>query len=86
MFEKKHLHNSVNEDENKIKRISDKKIIRKLIKYGLPIILVAIMQNAGNLVDTLLVQSRLKAAGFSQTEASVKFALLNYYNTLLYHQ
>ena len=84
MFEKKHLHNSVNEDENKIKRISDKKIIRKLIKYGLPIILVAIMQNAGILGDTLLVQSRLKAAGFSQTEASVKFALLNYYNTLLY--
>lgn len=82
MYEKNNFSNVVNENEGRI--ISDKKIIKRLLKYGIPIILVAAMQNAGNVVDTILVKGRLLSAGFTETESNMKFALIGFYNTLLY--
>ena len=37
------------------KNISKKKILRKLLFYGVPIIMVAGLQNAGGLVDTIKI-------------------------------
>ena len=74
MYEKNNFSNVVNENEGRI--ISDKKIIKRLLKYGIPIILVAAMQNAGNVVDTILVKGRLLSAGFTETESNMKFALI----------
>lgn len=66
-------------------RVSERKIIKKLVAYGLPITLVGGMQNAGGLVDTINVQQRLKfAAGFSEGAATELFGILTSYNTLLY--
>ena len=65
------------------KNISKKKILRKLLFYGVPIIMVAGLQNAGGLVDTINVKSRLLAAGFSKEESTRLFGVLVFYNTLL---
>ena len=72
------------EIENKSeKNISNKKILKKLLFYGVPIIMVAGLQNAGSLVDTINVKARLLAAGFSNIESTRLYGVLVYYNTLL---
>ena len=60
------------------KNISKKKILRKLLFYGVPIIMVAGLQNAGGLVDTINVKSRLLAAGFSKEESTRLFGVLGF--------
>lgn len=85
-----YIHSKRNYDENAYesntveKRLSNKRIAKKLIAYGLPITLVAILQNASSLVDTFIVKSRLLDAGFTEVAADGLFANLGYYNTLLY--
>ncbi|MBU3132973.1 polysaccharide biosynthesis protein [Clostridium gasigenes] len=64
------------------KKVSDKKIIRKLIKYGLPITLVAAIQNAAGMVDMFTVTNRLEFAGFTAT--SDMYGTLGQYKTLIY--
>ncbi len=66
------------------KRLSDKKIIKKLLMYGIPIVLVASLQNAGGIIDTIIVKNRLVSSGFTETEATTMFGVLGYYNTLIY--
>lgn len=65
------------------KRVRTKHIIRKLIKYGLPITLSAGLQNFGSLVDMVNVNSRLAFAGFNLQEAQVLYGVLGRYKTLL---
>lgn len=72
------------ENDNSDKQLSDKKILKKLIAYGLPIILVAGMQNASSLVDAIVVKGKLLDSGFTESEASIRYAVLVFYNTLLY--
>ena len=73
------------EDEDKAeKSISDKKILKKLIKYGIPIILVAALQNSGSMIDTINVKARLLVAGFDDIRATQLYGILGCYNTLLY--
>ena len=72
------------EIENKSEKyISNKKILKKLLFYGVPIIMVAGLQNAGSLVDTINVKARLLAAGFSNIESRRLYGVLGYYNTLM---
>ena len=71
----------VNEEE---KRISRKRIIKKLIQYGLPITLVAAVQNSTGVIDATIVKWRLAAAGFEQLRIEELFGTLNYFNTLIY--
>lgn len=73
------------EEENKAeKHISDKKILKKLIKYGVPIILVAALQNSGGMIDAINVKARLLVGGFSDDRATELYGILACYNTLLY--
>ncbi|MBX9138517.1 MULTISPECIES: polysaccharide biosynthesis protein [unclassified Clostridium] len=73
------------EEENKAeKHISDRKILKKLIKYGVPIILVAALQNSSGMIDTINVKGRLLFAGFADNKAEELFGILGCYNTLLY--
>ncbi|MBD7916222.1 polysaccharide biosynthesis protein [Clostridium sp. Sa3CUN1] len=70
---------------NKIKKTNtDKKIIKKLLVYALPITSLVAMQNASGLVDTSIVKIRLLAVGFSNNDANTFFGILNSYNTILY--
>lgn len=66
------------------KKVSDKKIIKKLIRYGLPITLVAAIQNAAGVVDVITIGNRLTFAGFTGNEPDVMYGILNQYKTLIY--
>ncbi|MGN0144819.1 MAG: oligosaccharide flippase family protein [Clostridium sp.] len=65
------------------KRIRSKAIVRKLIRYGLPITLTAGLQNFGSLVDMVNVNSRLAHAGFELLKAQELYGVLGRYKTLL---
>ncbi len=65
------------------KRIRTKSIIRKLIRYGLPITLTAGLQNFGSLVDMVNVNSRLAYAGFDLQKSQELYGVLGRYKTLL---
>ena len=65
------------------KRVRTKHIIKKLIKYGLPITLSAGLQNFGSLVDMVNVNARLAAAGFNLQQSQVLYGVLGRYKTLL---
>ena len=65
------------------KRVRSKVIVRKLIRYGLPITLTAGLQNFGSLVDMVNVNSRLAHAGFTIQKAQELYGVLGRYKTLL---
>lgn len=66
------------------KSFSNKRILKKLIKYSVPITLVAALQNASPLVDAILVKNMLIASGMNQGKIDLSYSCLGYFNTLLY--
>ena len=66
------------------KRHSEKKIVRKILMYALPITLVAALQNSSPLVDAMIVKRRLATSGIPKASLEVTYAYLSYFNTLLY--
>jgi stage V sporulation protein B len=71
-----------NNPEDKIKRLSNKVIIKRLIKYCVPITLSVGLQNAGNLVDQININARLQDAGFDKKIKDEKYGMLCHYGTL----
>ena len=65
------------------RKISEKKILRKIIMYSVPITLSTGMQNFGGLVDMVNVNSRLIFAGFDKTMADQLYGQLGMYKTLI---
>lgn len=66
------------------KRISGKKILRRLLKYTVPIAISQGLIQGGNVIDGSNVKTRLtEGAGFSENIANEKFAVLNNYITLI---
>lgn len=85
IYEKRNYEDEAIENHNEGKKsISDKKIIRKLVMYGLPITLVAGVQNFAGVVDVITVGKSLKAAGFDGVAINEYSAVLGYYKVLLY--
>lgn len=82
MYEKKDYEEEAYSLDTSQKKVSDKKIISKLIRYGLPITLVAGIQNAAGVVDMITIGNRLRFAGFEDPNAM--YGTLNYYKTLIY--
>lgn len=71
-------------DENKSsKEYTDIEIFKKLLYFGVPMILCWGLQYAGNLVDTVNTVSRLKAAGFLNDQATIMIGNLGKYQTFL---
>ncbi|MCY6484649.1 polysaccharide biosynthesis protein [Clostridium aestuarii] len=65
-------------------RSTNKQILKKIIHYGLPIVICVGLQNAGDLVDLAIVKSRLiNAVGYTQALTDVKFGVLTNYRQLL---
>lgn len=77
-FEEESLKGNLNE-----KRVSTRTIVRKLVRYGLPITLSAGIQNFGGLVDMANVNLRLLSAGFTVDQSNVLYGLYYQYKTLL---
>lgn len=71
------------EEQKDNKRVRTRHIIKKLIRYGLPITLTSGLQNFGSLVDMVNVNSRLAFAGFSMEQAQMLYGVLGRYKTLL---
>lgn len=83
MYDKKNYEEKAELENEAEKHISKKKILKKLLYYGVPIIMVAALQNAGGMVDAINVKSRLLVAGFADNEANSLYGVLAYYNTLI---
>ena len=66
-----------------VRKVSEKKILRKIIMYSIPITLSTGMQNFGGLVDMVNVNSRLIFAGFDRRMADTLYGQLGMYKTLL---
>ena len=83
-FNKNNYYEIAVKENEEGKRISRKRIIKKLIQYGLPITLVAAVQNSAGVIDATIVKWRLAAAAFEQVRIDELFGTLNYFNTLIY--
>lgn len=66
------------------RRVSDKRIVKKLFMYALPITLVAGVQNFAGVIDTMTLGRGLSSAGFNQDQVNDLRAVLSYYKTLVY--
>jgi stage V sporulation protein B len=73
----------INHDPSR-KRVSDKRIVKKIFMYAIPITLVAAVQNFAGVIDSITLGRSLGAAGFSDIEISSLRAVLSYYKTLVY--
>ncbi|WP_300381991.1 polysaccharide biosynthesis protein [Clostridium sp.] len=65
------------------KKVTDKKIVRKLFSYAIPICLVAGVQNFAGVIDTITVGMSLEKAGLVDEVYNLS-ATLSYYKTLVY--
>ena len=83
IYGKKRFEEDSIEAQGDKKRVRTKHIIKKLIKYGLPITLSAGLQNFGSLVDMVNVNARLAFAGFNLQQSQVLYGVLGRYKTLL---
>lgn len=66
-----------------VKRLTYKKLAKKIVKYSIPITICVAAQYAGNLIDLGNTMTRLQAANFSETRASEMYGLLFKYQQLL---
>ncbi|MGG7056860.1 putative polysaccharide biosynthesis protein [Clostridium nigeriense] len=66
------------------KRVSDKRIVKKIFMYAIPITLVAAVQNFAGVIDSITLGTSLATAGFSKVEINDLRAVLSYYKTLVY--
>lgn len=68
----------------KVVRHSNKELVKRLFKYGIPITLSSGLQYFGSVIDMAVVKNRLKVAGFLlDSERNIKFASLSQYRTLI---
>lgn len=72
-----------NHDTSK-KRVSDKRIVKKIFMYAIPITLVAAVQNFAGVIDSITLGRSLGSAGFSDDQINGLRAVLSYYKTLVY--
>lgn len=66
-----------------IVRLSNKQIVRKLFKYGIPITMSVGLQYLGNIIDLAVVKNRLFTAGLDEKEGNIKYGLLGQYKALI---
>lgn len=67
----------------KVRRLSNKFIVKKILSYGIPITLAVGMTYAGNLVDTMNTMGRLAVAGMSEKNSTILFGYLVKYQQLM---
>lgn len=66
-----------------IRRYQYKELVRKILKYSVPITLCVGLQYAGNLVDVLNTKARLLTAGFEDAQATQLYSYLSKYQQLM---
>lgn len=81
-YEKNHYGEEARKDKSTDKKLRNRYILSKVIRYSIPITISAGLQNFGGIVDMWNVSSRLGVAGFSTSEANALYGLLGKYKTL----
>lgn len=81
-YEKKHYGREAAKSVSDDKRLKNKHILSKVIRYSIPITISAGLQNLGGIVDMLNVSGRLIVAGFTESKANQLYGLLGKYKTL----
>ncbi|GAB6169450.1 polysaccharide biosynthesis protein [Clostridium carnis] len=85
IFEKRDYKEEAEKLHTENKRVvSDKRIVRKLFMYAIPITTVAAVQNFSGVVDSITLSNSLLSAGFNKEEMYNLSAALSYYKTLVY--
>ncbi|MBE6048205.1 MAG: polysaccharide biosynthesis protein [Clostridium sp.] len=64
------------------KKLKNKYILSKVIRYSIPITISAGLQNFGGIVDMFNVSKRLGVAGFDEAAANALYGILGKYKTL----
>lgn len=64
-------------------RLTTSQLVKKIIKYGVPITLCVGMTYAGSIVDLTNTKTRLMVGGISDTNATILYGYLNKYQQLL---
>lgn len=82
-YDKKRYKEEALEAPYQEKKLRDKTILKKLIKYSIPITISAGLQNFGGIVDMVNVSKRLLVAGFSTEAGTALYGLLGMYKTLI---
>lgn len=65
------------------RRLTTKQLLKRIVKYGVPITMCVGMTNAGNLVDVYNTKVRLMAGGISDTKATIWYGYLTKYQQLM---
>jgi len=66
-----------------IKRLSNKKLIKKLLSYAVPMTICLGLQQAGLLMDVWLVPLRMMDAGITERQGTILWGVLTQYTTLI---
>ncbi|MBZ9624802.1 polysaccharide biosynthesis protein [Clostridium sp. FP2] len=66
-----------------IKRLTTKKLIKKLLSYAMPMTVCLGIQQAGLLIDLRLVQLRMFDAGIVEKQVAILWGVLTQYTTLI---
>ena len=66
-----------------IKRLSNKKLIKKLLSYAVPMTICLGLQQAGLLMDVWLVPLRMMDAGIAERQGTILWGVLTQYTTLI---
>lgn len=74
---------SKDEMEEPVRRLSTKQLIKRILRYGVPITMCVGMTNAGNLVDVYNTKVRLMAGGISDTKSTILYSYLTKYQQLM---
>lgn len=68
----------------KSKRLSNKEIFKRILKYSIPMTTCAAMQYAGAAVDAWNTKSRLIYAGFTDSKSDILYSYLTKYQQFIY--
>lgn len=80
IYSSNHIHKK---NELGVNRLSNKRIIKSILKYAFPITISSALQNAGTIVDLKIVKSRLLSTGLTQKIVDIQWGYLTLYNTLI---
>lgn len=62
---------------------TNKQLFRRIVHYGLPLVICVGLQYSGDVIDLGIVKARLMDSGLGEVASNEKFALFSFYRTLI---
>lgn len=70
-------------NKSNIKRLTNKKLVKRLLSYAVPMTVCVGLQQSGLLIDLWLVKLRMADAGLIKSEVTILWGVLTQYTTLI---